>query len=171
MKIREFLQDIIDRYSFHYVAWIGPSITFFILFFINLCFIFVSKQLNITTVGAFAFVIAIFTFPIFIPCYALLYTLIFLTLRHNEKINLNFRLKQNAFTNNIFIQLIFILLIILGLAFYLSMLWFTFTIFFKATESIRILAFGFGIPSAILVLVIYSILLKFLHIKSPINWD
>ena len=171
MNVRGFLQDIIDRYGFHFIAWIGPVITFVILALLYLSLFILSMFVKDTTVSAIGVGILFFTFPVVFPCYTLLYTLIFLTLRHNEKNNLKFRLKQNVLTHNIFIQILFIFLVVLGIAFYLSMLRFTFEIFFTAAESVRMLAFGFGIPFAILVLVIYSIVLKFFHIDSPINWD
>ena len=175
MKIREFLQDIIDRYSFHYVAWIGPAITFLILFLIYIIFCFLAiiwggGSSGDALASGMIFIVFPVVLPVIIPCYAFLYALIFLTLWHNEKINLKFRLKQNAFTRNIIIQLLFILLIILGLGFYLFILWIIFKIFSLLDDS-RILAFGFGIPLAILILAIHSVVLKFFHIESPINWD
>ena len=164
MQINKFIQDVSSRYSCHFVAWIFPLILLMSLLAIYFLWLYFANKIDVGTGQIIAWFGIVFIPPIIMPCVVLEYILIFLIIYHFETTNCKYRFSNNFFNSNLFLQLIFLILFVVGILLYLFLVCFTaHTIFISDTYKDFFLSIG--IPAMISILPINLFFYKFLHNK------
>ena len=164
MQINKFIQDAASRYSYHFVAWIFPLILLMSLLVTYFLWLYFANKIDIGTGQTIAWFGIIFIPPIIMPCVVLEYILIFLIIHHFETTNCKYRFSNNFFNNNLFLQLIFLILFVVGILLYLFLVCFTtHTIFIS--DNCKHFFLSIGIPAMISMLPINLFFYKFLHNK------
>ena len=165
MQINKFIQDATSRYSYHFIAWIFPFILLTSLLIIYFLWLYFAKKIDVGTGQTIAWLLILFVLPIIMPCIALTYILILSSIRYYEKININFRLKNNIFNNNLFLKMVFLFLFVIGIMLYLLLICYT-TYMISISDSYKHIFFTIGIPVMISILPINLFFYKFLHNKA-----
>ena len=162
MKIKKFLNDAINRYSYHSIIWITLSVLIMCALFITYIFAPHSGGESRTT----AFLLLISYFPaVYFPLVIFLTIFIFKILNTKENKNVDFRIKNHILTSTIAIKIAFpILLIISGillLCFLYIAIW---TMLQPYSNYDRLLFVYITIPLLIFITIVYLVIRKkFLH--------
>ena len=160
--MKNFMQQIICRYSCHFIAWFFNFLMLALLTVVYVLWYFHADKISIGT-GQFIIWLSIFFVPsVIIPILLEIYVFTFCTLYYFEKKNVNFRIHNN-YANNLFLQIIFLFLFILSVVLFLAGIFCTFYIIFN-NNIYKQLFLLFGVPTIISVIPFYLFLIKKLKI-------